>query len=107
VIVVPPWSNHRLERAVTGQRTGRVLDRPLNLIVRLPVNPYALVLPCIGYSAGAVGGYLLSRRIIRRLSSDSFKPRLVVWFGVAMIRGASGWSRIVIVEPLRGPGDAG
>jgi hypothetical protein len=66
-----------------SRRTGRVLDRPLNLIARLPVNPYALVLPCIGYFAGAVGGYLLSRRIIRRLSSDSFKPRLAVWFGVA------------------------
>src|ERR1700680_838826 len=65
------------------RRTGRGLGRPVTLIVRLPVNPYAVVLPCIGYSAGAVGGYLLSRRIIRRLSSDSFKPRLVAWFGVA------------------------
>jgi hypothetical protein len=55
----------------------------LDLIARLPMNPYAVVLPCIGYSAGAVGGYLLSKRIIRRLSSDSYRPRLVVWFGVA------------------------
>jgi hypothetical protein len=27
--------------------------------------------------------------------------------GYFMLRGASGWSRIVIVEPLRGPADAG
>jgi hypothetical protein len=90
-------ANRRLERAVNAhrwrararfamlcsRRTGHVCARPLKLIVRLPVDPYAVVLACIGYSAGAVGGYLLSKRIIRRLSSDSFKPRLVVWFGVA------------------------
>jgi hypothetical protein len=64
------------------RRLSDVVVRPLNFTVRLPVNLYAIVLPCIGYSAGAVGGYLLSKRIIRRLSSDSFKPRLVVWFGV-------------------------
>jgi len=47
------------------------------------VDTFALVIPLIGYSAGVIGGYLLSKWIVRRLSSDSFQPRLVVWVGVA------------------------
>ena len=36
----------------------------------------------VGYSAGVLGGYLLSRRITFWLSRGCPKPRLVQWFGV-------------------------
>jgi hypothetical protein len=69
-------SNHGLERT----RGTEEHDQSSKMIA---VDPYASVLPFIGYSAGVIGAYLLSKRIIRGLSSDSFQPRLVVWFGVA------------------------
>ena len=69
-------SNHGLERT----RGTEEHDQSSKMIA---VDPYAIVLPFIGYSAGVIGAYLLSKRIIRGLSSDSFQPRLVVWLGVA------------------------
>jgi hypothetical protein len=50
--------------------------------LRVAVNASSLALTLLGYISGTAGGYVLSRRIVRRITSNSFQPRLIVWLGV-------------------------
>jgi hypothetical protein len=47
-----------------------------------------LIAMTLGYSTGVLGGYLLSRRIVLRLSRGCSRPRLVVWVGALSGFGA-------------------
>jgi hypothetical protein len=50
--------------------------------LEVAVNSSGLAASLVGYVIGIVGGYLLSRRVVRRMTGYSFQPRFVVWLGV-------------------------